>query len=190
MTPANGRLRVTGGQLCGRRFRVPPGDVRPTSDRVREAVFARLGGLEGETVLDLYAGSGALGIEAISRGATRVVFVEKVGRIVAVLRENLASLELEDLSRVVKGDVPDVVQRLGRASERFNLVFLDPPYAANESGRALEALVKAKLLSPEAMVVLECDRRHPSPEVDGLTLFDERRYGDTIVVRLVGKKSE
>jgi 16S rRNA (guanine966-N2)-methyltransferase len=147
-----------------------------------------LGGLEGKIVLDLYAGSGALGIEAFSRGATSVVFVEKVGRIASVLRENLVSLELEKFSRVLKGDVPNVVQRLGRASERFDLVFLDPPYAANESGRALEALVKAELLSREAMVVLECDKRHPSPEVEGFTLFDERQYGDTVVVRLITKK--
>jgi len=190
MSRVEGRLRVTGGRLRGRRFRIPRGGVRPTSDRVREALFGRLSDLEGVSVLDLYAGSGALGIEAISRGATAAVFVERAARIVAALRENLAALELEQVARVKPGDVPRVVSGLGRAKERFDLVLLDPPYASNEPTRALEALVDSEILSPGAMVVLERARRHPSPEVPGLSILDERRYGDTVVARYVAEEME
>jgi 16S rRNA (guanine966-N2)-methyltransferase len=146
--------------------------------------------LHGKTVLDLYAGSGALGIEAISRGATHVVFVEKAAQTAEVLRENLVGLGLEEICHVVTGDVPRVLERLGKAEERFDLVLLDPPYATSDSLQALEALVKAEVLSGEGLVVHECDRRHPSPEVEGVSLLDERRYGDTVVARLVLKKSQ
>lgn len=185
MSRPEGRLRVTGGRLRGRRFRIPRGGVRPTSDRVREALFGRLSDLDGVSVLDLYAGSGALGIEAISRGARAAVFVERAMRIVAALRENLVVLELEQLARVEPGDVPRVVNRLGRAKERFDLVLVDPPYASNEPTRALEALVNSGILGPDAMVVLERAKRHPSPQVRGLSMIDERRYGDTVVARYV-----
>jgi len=179
------RLRVTGGHLSGRRFRAPRSGVRPTSDRVRESVFARLGDLAGARVLDLYAGSGALGIEAISRGAAEATFVEREAPVLAVLRSNLASLGIDSISSIEPGDVPAVVRRLGRAKRRFDLVLIDPPYASEEPARACEALVGAAILSPGAMLVLERDRRHPSPQVEGLAVLDERRYGDTVVVRFV-----
>ncbi len=164
---------------------MPRGGVRPSSDRVREALFGRLSDLDGLSVLDLYAGSGALGIEAISRGAAAAVFVERAPKVVKALRENLSALELDRITRVVAGDVVRAVDRLGRARERFDLVLLDPPYASGEPAGALEALVKAGVLGPDAMVVLERARRHPSPAVPGLSMLDERRYGDTVVVRYV-----
>ncbi len=181
-------LRVTGGCLRGRRFRVPRGGARPTADRVREALFGRMGDLEGKSVLDLYAGSGALGIEAVSRGAARVVAIEQSAGSLAVLRKNLLALELEDVVQVVPGDVPRSIKRLERAHERFDLALLDPPYASGEPLRALEALVRSTILAPEAMVVLERGRRHPLPRVDGLVPLDERRYGDTVIARFVAKR--
>jgi 16S rRNA (guanine966-N2)-methyltransferase len=187
---ADHRLRVTGGRLSGRRFRVPRGGVRPTSDRVREALFGRLGNLEGVRVLDLYAGSGALGIEAISRGAVEATFVEREARALGVLRANLAALGVDSIASVAPGDVPAVVRRLGRAKERFDLVLIDPPYASEEPTRALEALIGAAVLSPGAMLVLERDRRHPSPKVEGLSAVDEQRYGDTVVARFVAAQTE
>jgi len=111
--------------LSGRRFRVPRGGVRPTSDRVREALFGRLGNLEGARVLDLYAGSGALGIEAISRGAVEATFVEREAKTLAVLRANLAALGIDSIASVAPGDVPAVVRRLGREKERFDLVLIE-----------------------------------------------------------------
>jgi 16S rRNA (guanine966-N2)-methyltransferase len=107
---------------------------------------------------------------------------------VAVLRENLLTLELEQIARVKPGDVSRVVSGLGRAKERFDLVLLDPPYASDEPTRALEALVDSGILSPGAMVVLERARRHPSPQVPGLPMLDERRYGDTVVARYVAEE--
>jgi 16S rRNA (guanine966-N2)-methyltransferase len=176
-------LRVTGGHLAGRRFGVPRADVRPTSDRVRESLFAQLGDLSGLRVLDLYSGSGALAIEAASRGAQGVVCIERAPRTISCLRENLVALELDTVVRVVAGDVPRVLERLAREAERFDLAMIDPPYGSDEPQRTFEALVATAILVPQAMVVLERDRRHPSPRVEGLSEIGERRYGDTVVAR-------
>jgi len=177
-------VRVTGGRLRSRRLLRPPGGVRPTSDRVREAIFDRLGDVSGAAVLDLYAGIGSLGIEAASRGAEPVVFAERSSRCLRVLRRNLASLGLDRGVRVEAGDVPRVVRALGRRAARFDLVLVDPPYASGEAVRALEALVAAGVLARRATVVLESGRRHPVPVPAGLAPIDERRYGDTVVTRL------
>ena len=178
-------MRVTGGRLGGRRLRAAASGTRPTADRVRVALFARLGDLDGARVLDLYAGTGALGIEALSRGAREVVFIERAPRSLAVLRANLTSLGLTTDSRILAGDSVRGVQRLGREAVRFDLVLLDPPYAAGEVGRALEALMTACVLAAGAAVVVESGRRHPVPSVEGLAPVDERRYGDTVITRLV-----
>ncbi len=178
-----GWLRVTGGVLRGRRLRAPGGGVRPSADRVREALFARLA-LEGARVLDLYAGSGALGIEALSRGAASAVFVERAPRSLAALRENLAALDLEERSQVRTGDAARAVRRLAAEGARFDLALLDPPYASGEAARALEALRDTGLLAPGATVVIEGSRRHSLPRVRGFRLRDQRRYGDTLVTRL------
>lgn len=177
-------IRVTGGQLRGRRLRAPRQGVRPTSDRVREAVFARLGDLSGMRVLDLYAGTGVLGAEAVSRGAEELVSVERAPRTVALLERNLADLGLAELSRVVTDDAPRAVRRLGQGGARFDLVLLDPPYGSDEPRRALEALVEAGVLAPGARVVIEHGRRHDVPAVRGLVVVDERSYGETAVTRL------
>jgi 16S rRNA (guanine966-N2)-methyltransferase len=179
------RLRVTGGHLAGRRFRAPAAGTRPTSDRVRESLFSRLGDLTGLAVVDLYAGSGALGIEALSRGAASLVCVDRAVPALNCVRANVAELGLVDRVRVRKGEVVGVVRQLGRAGERFDLALVDPPYESQEAYAALSALVEAEVLAPEAMVVLERGRRHPSPEVAGLIPLDERRYGDTVVARFV-----
>lgn len=158
--------------------------MRPTADRVREALFAALGDLVGARVLDLYAGTGALGIEALSRGAQRAVFVERSQAARAVLRRNLAFLGLgKDEARVLGGDAVAALRRLARGGERFDLVFLDPPYASEEAPRALAGLVASGVLSPTAEVVLESSRRHPLPLVAGLALRGQRRYGDTTITR-------
>jgi 16S rRNA (guanine966-N2)-methyltransferase len=176
-------LRVTGGLLGGRKLKTPPQGVRPSADRVRESVFARLGDLEHAAVLDLYAGSGILGVEAISRGAALVVCVERSHATLTVLRANLESLGLDSVARVIGRDVVDAIRALGGEGERFDLVLLDPPYASDEAPRALAALVSAQVLNPDAVVVLERSRSHPLPPVDGLTIWDERRYGDTVISR-------
>jgi 16S rRNA (guanine966-N2)-methyltransferase len=171
-------VRVIAGSYGGRRLTAPAGrDTRPTSDRVREALFSILGPLDGERVLDLYAGSGALGIEALSRGADSAVFVERDARAGKALRANLDALGIEaDVRRV---DVLAALRDARDRGETYSLVLCDPPYRlAPELGRALsEAL--APVLSRGARVVTESDRRHPL-DLD-LVMTDERRYGDTLI---------
>lgn len=183
-------MRVTGGRLRSRRLRSPPRGVRPTADRVREAIFARIGDLTGAAVADLYAGTGALGIEATSRGAEMVVFVERAARCLSVLRRNLADLGLDTGVRVEPGDVSRVLQALGCRGARFDLILLDPPYRSTEAGRALTALTAAGVLAEGAVVVVESGRRHPVPVVAGLAPVDERRYGDTVITQLAAVAAE
>jgi 16S rRNA (guanine966-N2)-methyltransferase len=183
-------LRVTGGRFAGRRLSAPRSGLRPTADRIRESLFARLGDLEGAAVLDLFAGTGALGIEALSRGAASLVSVERARGVAAVLRANVAALGLESSTRVMVEDVADSVRRLGRSGERFDLVLADPPYDSGETQGALEAVVGAKVLASGAVVVLERSRRHPHPSVAGLALLDERRYRDTVITRFTAAVPE
>jgi 16S rRNA (guanine966-N2)-methyltransferase len=174
-------MRVTGGRLGGRRLVAPPSGVRPTADRVREALFARLRDLDGAHVLDLYAGTGALGIEALSRGAERAIFVERSNASLSALRRNLLALELDDCTRVMRGDVRSALRRLAGERIRFDLVLADPPYDDRTVAAPLELLVSGRLLAPDATVVVERSRRHPLPEVAGLVSLGSRRYGDTEV---------
>ena len=172
-------MRVVAGRLGGRRLSAPPGrSTRPTSDRVREAVFSILGPLDGARVLDLYAGSGALGIEALSRGAAAAVFVERDSRTAAVLRNNLTALGLD--AELRRADVLAALREARERGETYDLVLCDPPYRlAPELGRSLgEAL--APVLAPRARVVTESDRRTPL-DLHLLPLTDERRYGDTLI---------
>ena len=176
-------MRVTGGTLRGRRLLAPPPGVRPSADRLRESLFARLGELRGAQALDLYAGTGALGIESLSRGVASAVFVERSPRSLAILKRNLAALELTERSRILREDASHGVRRLGREGRRFGLVLVDPPYGSGEDERALRALVESGVLAPRGMVVVERSRRHPLPAIVGLERIDERRYGDTVIDR-------
>ena len=172
------RLRVGGGDARGRRLKAPKG-IRPTQGMVTAAIFNIVGpGIAGAHVLDLFAGSGAIGIEALSRGAAEVTFVDKEPRGLAILRQNLDALELKDRAHVVRGDVvrwlessPDVVGRAG-------LVFLDPPYEDVVLDRALMALDRTLT---DATVVAEHSRRQTLPALSRLQLDRQRRYGDTMV---------
>jgi 16S rRNA (guanine966-N2)-methyltransferase len=174
-------MRVIAGRLRGRRLRAPRGaHVRPTSDRVREATFAMLASVEGAVVLDLFAGTGALGIEALSRGAARVTFVERDRAVAGVLRENLDALQLgPDLAQIRVCDALQALQAARERDEKYDLIFIDPPYrgAGAWSGKLAEAL--PPLLAPDARIVVESDRRAPL-ELDG-ALERDRRYGDTSI---------
>jgi 16S rRNA (guanine(966)-N(2))-methyltransferase RsmD len=130
-------------------------------------------------VLDLYAGTGALGIEALSRGAARAVFVERSNASLVALRRNLLALELDACARVVRGDVRSALRRLAGERLRFDLVLADPPYAERALAAPLSLLVSGELLAPGATVVVERSRRHPLPPVAGLVFRESRRYGDT-----------
>jgi 16S rRNA (guanine966-N2)-methyltransferase len=166
-------VRVVAGEFRGRRLAAPRGTrTRPTADRVREALFSMLGDMSGARVLDLYAGSGALGIEALSRGADSAVFVERDPRAVAAIERNLESLGLEQ--EVLR---QDAVRFLARAEGTFDLVFCDPPYdsASRLAGPLAEHL--PALTSEHARIVTESDKRTPLDLP--LPLLTERTYGDT-----------
>lgn len=172
-------MRIVAGRYGGRRITAPRGDLtRPTSDRVREALFSALGPLDGARVLDLFAGSGALGLEALSRGAAHALFVEQDRRALAVVRGNLAALGIgEDAAEVRGGDARAALRTARARDDHYDLVFLDPPYrlAPALGSELTEGLTG--LLAPGARVVAEMDRRTPLEL--GLPCVLDRRYGDT-----------
>jgi 16S rRNA (guanine966-N2)-methyltransferase len=176
--------RIVAGAAGGRRLKVPASGVRPTGDRAREGLFNSLGSLldlDGARVLDLYAGSGALGLEALSRGAAEVVFVESGSRVLPVLRANVASVGLPG-GRVVAGSVPMVVA--GPAPARFDLVLADPPYATpvEEVLGVLQGLVAGRWLADDAVVVVErSSREEPWEWPTPLAGLRDRRYGEALL---------
>jgi 16S rRNA (guanine966-N2)-methyltransferase len=174
-------VRIVAGVHGGRRIAAPPGDTtRPTSDRVREALFSILGPLDGLVVLDLFAGSGALGLEALSRGADRAVLVERDRRALGVLRANVEALGVPAEQAVVRaGDAGRVARDAVARAEAYDLVFLDPPYRLAAGFGASYGATLDALLAPGARVVSESDRRAPMEL--GLPLTQERRYGDTLI---------
>jgi 16S rRNA (guanine966-N2)-methyltransferase len=175
-------VRVIAGRLGGRRLRAPKGKAttRPTSDRVKEALFSMLGDLDGAVALDLFAGTGALGIEAISRGANRAVFVERDRAAATAIRTNLASLGLDRSRAELRvGDVGGALRAAREAGETYDLVFVDPPYDhAREWADRLAELLPA-VLAPGARVVLESDRR--APAALPLAVARQKHYGDTTI---------
>jgi 16S rRNA (guanine966-N2)-methyltransferase len=171
-------VRVIAGTHRGRRLQAPPGrDTRPTSDRVREALFSILGPLDGEAVLDLFAGSGALGIEALSRGAGSALFCDRSVAAARAVRHNLQALGLR--AEVVCDDARRVLRDARARGATYDLVFLDPPYRhAGQWAEDLSVLVPA-ILAVGGRAVSESDRRAPLQLA--LPLGDERRYGDTLI---------
>jgi 16S rRNA (guanine966-N2)-methyltransferase len=171
-------VRVIAGRWGGRRLAAPRGrGVRPTSDRVREALFSTLGPIEDARVLDLFAGSGALGIEALSRGASEATFVDSAAAAVRAVRENLEGLGAT--AEVRRADARAFLRNARAAGRQYDLVFLDPPYRhAGLLGRELTVAL-GPVLATDARVVSESDRRHPLEL--SLGAVDERRYGDTLI---------
>ena len=182
--------RIVAGWAGSLQLRVPPAGTRPTADRTREALFSMLearDAVDGAAVLDLYAGSGALGLEALSRGASSAVLVERAPRAVAVLRDNAARLrKAAPRSLDVRVAAQSVRAFLAAAAGPFDLVLSDPPYDVDdeEVGADLAALVP--LLAPDALVLLERSVRSAAPTPpDGLVLERTRAYGDSAVHLLV-----
>lgn len=201
-------MRIVSGRLRGRRLRAPAGAAtRPTSERVREAVFSILGPPEdGTHVLDLFAGSGAMGLEALSRGAASVTFVDSGRPALAALEENIAALGVGGQARVVASDVMTFVRTLSRGAAEAResgdpagsargakgrspfvarWVFIDPPYRSDLASQVLDALGSrpdALALTEDASILVEHDRRNPPADRHGsLIRTDSRRYGDTVI---------
>ncbi len=177
-------MRVISGKLKGRRLLTPAGrDVRPTSDKLRETLFNILAPrVAGARVLDGYAGTGAMGIEALSRGAVEAVLVDESARSAAVIRENLTRLKLLQRAQVWIVPVARALRKLDKAGEKFDLIFLDPPYERGLVKTTLEAIGQCALLNPAAIVVVEHSGREAvRPDYGALLLNDQRRYGDTLL---------
>ena len=183
-------MRIVGGRHRGRRLLAPTGDtVRPTSDRAREALFNILthGQLAadgipfaGAAVLDAFAGTGAFGLEALSRGAAEAFFIERDPEAVTVLRRNVAFLGESDHAEIVPGDAT----RPPRARAACAVAFIDPPYKSGLAAPALEALNRAGWLKPDTLVIVELAAREELPSSEGFTLLDERVYGAARLVFL------
>lgn len=181
--------RIVAGTAGGRTLAVPPSGTRPTSERVREALFSRLDHLDavdGARVLDLYAGSGALGLEAASRGAVRVVLVDAARGAVDVCRRNVRALGLTDRVAVVADRVDRYLARLApddaAAAELFDLVLLDPPYDLADDALAAAVEGVARCTAPGGVVVVERSTRAAAPVWPApLVTLDDRRYGETRV---------
>lgn len=176
-------MRIIAGEFKGRRLAAVKGRIRPTSDKVREAIFNILGpAVAGARVLDLFAGTGALTLEALSRGAREAVIVEDQGAALSVLRQNLEVLGLRERVRVLPLPVMAALKKLAAQGERFSLIFLDPPYGRGLARNTLEALEGSVMLRPAARIVAEHSHREILPErLGNLVLSQVRRYGDTQV---------
>lgn len=175
-------MRVIAGTARGKRLFVPKGNrARPTSDRIREALFNILRDVREFAFLDLYAGSGAVGIEALSRGAARAVFVEQDPRMAGFLRRNIRECGFDGSSEVLETDAFSGIRRLSRRGDRFHLVFADPPYAGSHSGDILKETAEWPLLEQEGMLVIQHSIRDEQAAgwMKNWRCSDARRYGDT-----------
>jgi 16S rRNA (guanine966-N2)-methyltransferase len=180
-------LRVIAGQAGGRRLVAPP-HVRPTTERVREAVFSALGGhVVDAAVLDLYAGSGAMAIEALSRGAARAVLVDHDRAAVEACRDNLVTTRLAARARIQRLTVEDLLGRPPPPEAAFDLVLVDPPYDAApvEIPAVLAGLARPGWLHPDARVVLETAAGPALEPGPGFHVRSSRRYGDTLITTLI-----
>ena len=175
-------MRVLAGTLKGQRLTTPRGrTTRPTADQVRIACLDTLMPFLGAgPFLDLFAGAGGVGIEALSRGAPSATFVEQDGAALRALRDNVERLGLADRTRVVRADAARAVTELAAAGERFGVVFLDPPYDSPRATPALEAVATGAILALDAVVVIQHATKTPPPSTPGaLRLWKARRFGET-----------
>jgi 16S rRNA (guanine966-N2)-methyltransferase len=177
-------MRIIAGSLKGRPIRTPDGaNTRPTSDRARESIFNVLAhadwapGLEGSRVIDAFAGSGALGFEAISRGAAFCLFVETEAAARGCIRDNVEAFQLFGNTRIHRRSATDLGPKPAGLGALFDLVFMDPPYRQGFVPLALEQLASGQWLTPDALVVAETGSDEPAPEAPGWTSVDERLYG-------------
>ena len=173
-------MRIIAGTARGMRLKAPRGkEVRPTSDRVREALFSIISRrLAGAVFLDLYAGSGAVGIEALSRGAEKAVFVDHKRENVLLIKENLAKTGFMEKTRVIKGDVEITLTRLARNNYKADLVFLDPPYNFTRMNELIEKVIASRVVDEQGLVIIEHDY-HNRRWTDKFPEARQKRYGDT-----------
>jgi 16S rRNA (guanine966-N2)-methyltransferase len=177
-------MRITSGILRNRRFNVPDAEVRPTMEAVREAVFSSLGSVDGLSVLDLFAGSGALGMEAWSRGADSVTFVEQSSNVWRNLQKNLQSMENDTLGKT-KVFKSDAIRWLSRAGAQFDLILADPPYDLPDAmANTLDGIVQHSVLKANGILVYEMRSKGDPLISSDWTIIRDKRYGKTRVLIL------
>jgi 16S rRNA (guanine966-N2)-methyltransferase len=179
-------MRITGGDAKGRTLKFPSGSVqRPTSDFLRQALFNILESLADRLFLDLFAGSGAVGLEAASRKASSVVMVEKDKSLAGVIRDNISLCGFSDICEVIHADVRSVLRDLYEKSMRFDVIFADPPYNRGFIGETISALGRYPLIREGGIIVFQHSVREPLPSIpDGWLLSDQRNYGDNLLTFL------
>lgn len=177
-------MRIISGTSKGRRLVTQRGlSLRPTSDRVKESIFNILGvEVEGKVVLDLFAGTGSLGIEALSRGAKKALFVEKGKQALRLIQRNLLQCGLERRSEILPKDVNRAIGILKQKGESFDLILMDPPYEKGLIQKTLLKLNLHRIHHEDSILVIEHDRREPLPKtVEGWNLIRQRGIGDTVI---------
>lgn len=177
-------MRIISGKAKGHHLKsAPHHKIRPTADRVKEAIFNILGEFTHEArVLDLFAGTGSLGLEAISRGAASAVFVDKAFSAIRIIRQNLESLGFDDQCEVWHTDAFQAVKTLGDQEKQFDLIFIDPPYQSELADKVIPYLLHYNLVRPESIIVLERpSRKQPAQANLPLICLRESKYGDTII---------
>lgn len=177
-------MRIVGGKAKGRRLLSAKGlKTRPTSDKVKESIFNILRlDFEGKDVLDLFAGTGNLGIEALSRGAMRAVFIENNRRAISILERNLNNCNFIDRSEIIESNVAQGIKILENKDLSFDLVFLDPPYAEQLLRDTLVKVSRSEIVKDGALLIAEHSHSERIEQhVERLTLIDQRRYGKTLV---------
>ncbi|MBU3958891.1 MAG: 16S rRNA (guanine(966)-N(2))-methyltransferase RsmD [Candidatus Omnitrophica bacterium] len=174
-------MRIISGKHKGRIIKMPGGGIRPTQNKARKGLFDILGNITGLSFLELFAGSGAIGLEALSAGAREAVFVEKDSGCREKIKENLEACGLSD-PRIIALDVFVALKKLGQRRERFDIIFLDPPYHRELAKKTLQSLSACDILAPAGFVIVQHFKKDNLPDKLGdLTLVKQARYGDTIL---------
>lgn len=178
-------LKIVAGSAKGRKLAGPKtAGIRPATAQVRKSVFQILGDLSGRDVLDLFAGSGSMGLEALSRGAERVVFVDSQQAAISLLFKNLETTAFLHRSHILKKNAAGAIELLFKKGRRFDLIFIDPPYDRGLVDATLKKLRKFPLLSPDGQIICEHSPRERPAFLSGLTKTDQRKYGQTWVTFL------
>jgi 16S rRNA (guanine(966)-N(2))-methyltransferase RsmD len=173
-------MRIISGKYKGRTIKMPKG-IRPTQDKVRKALFDILGDIKGLSFLELFAGSGAVGIEALSRGAKEIVFIEKDKRCAKKIKENLSSLSLLSY-RIIEFDTSKVIRHLNQNGKQFDIIFLDPPYYGDLSKKTLQTLGAYDILAPNGFIIVQHFKKDILPErIGNLIILRQAEYGDTLL---------
>lgn len=175
-------MRVISGKSRGKKLISLEGDnTRPTLDRVKEAMFNKIQfDVQDATVLDLFAGTGALGVEALSRGAKEVVFCDKVPETIKVIKQNVTNTNNLDKSIIINKDYNQVLENMSKQNKKFDIVFLDPPYKTNLAIESLQKIIMSDLLTDDGIIIIETDDIHKEQEIlkiEKVEIFDKRKYG-------------